>query len=111
VCVSRDGGRSFRSFALPGAAALTFAGDQDDAALLALLVPPLEEEAYVALVPAEGSPSLVAELAGRESLEDDASEEGTASIGASAIGWDATREFLWVACRAGLLALARARKH
>jgi hypothetical protein len=110
VSVSRDGGKSFRSFALPGAAALTFAGDQDDAPLLALLVPPLEEEAYMALLPAEGSPTLVAELASGGSIEE-ADDEGTASIGAAAIGWDATREFVWIACRAGLLALAKARKH
>jgi hypothetical protein len=110
VSVSRDGGKSFRSFALPGAAALTFAGAQDDAPLLALLVPPLEEEAYMALLPAEGSPTLVAELASGGSIEE-ADDEGTASIGAAAIGWDATREFVWIACRAGLLALAKARKH
>jgi hypothetical protein len=110
VCVSRDGGKSFRTFSLPGTAALTFAGDHDEAPLLALLVPPLEEEAYMALLPAEGSPSLIAELAGGGSLEDDA-EEGTASIGTAAIGWDAAREVVWIACRAGLLALARARKH
>lgn len=110
VSVSRDGGRTFRSFALPGAVALAFAGDQSDAPLLALLVPPLEDEAFVALLPAEGSPSLVAEFAGGGSLEDEAGD-GTASIGASAIGWDASRECLWIVCRAGLLALARARKH
>lgn len=110
VSVSRDGGQSYRLFALPGVAALSFAGDQDAAPLLALLVPPLEDEAFVALLPAEGSPSLVAELAGG-GLLDDGSEEGAASIGASAMGWDASREFLWIACRAGLLAFARARKH
>jgi len=110
VCVSRDGGRTFRSFALPGAAALAFAGDLDDAPLLALLVPPLEDEAFMALVPAEGSPSRIAELAGGGSPED-AEEEGNASIGAAAIGWDAAREVVWIACRAGLLALASARKH
>jgi hypothetical protein len=110
VCVSRDGGTSFRTFALPGAAALTFAGDQEDAPLLALLVPPMEDAAYLALIPAEGSPTLVAEVAENSSVEE-APEDGNASIGSAAIGWDASREILWIACRAGLLAFARARKH
>jgi hypothetical protein len=110
ICVSRDAGVTFATFPLAGTAAIAFAGDDDAAPLLALVASPLDDAAYVALIPAEGAPSRIAELTG-SSGADDASEDGGGSMGPAAIGWDPAREVAWIACRAGLIALARARKH
>lgn len=109
LCVSRDGGVSFETFNLPGVATLVFAGDNDRAPLLALLARDTEDTGYVVYVPADGPATTVAELApGGSSV---AAEDDDAPLGAAAMGWDGSREVVWLACRAGLFALARARKH
>jgi hypothetical protein len=110
VAVSRDGGASFEASALPGVTALCFAGDAEGAPLLAVLAPPFDDAIYVALVPASGPPTRIAEVAGSSGAED-AGEDDRASSGPAAIGWDSSREVAWVACRAGLFALARAQRH
>lgn len=108
LCVSRDGGASFHALPLQGVVAVAFAGDDPTAPLLAVL--DVEEGAYVALVPASGHPTLVAEIAAAGS-DDPGGGDDIAPLGPAAVAWDATREVAWIASRAGLLALGRARKH
>jgi len=98
VLLSRDGGATFSSFAFGPTRALAFAGDDADAALLVLVAPLPEAEATLVQVPARGEPTSVASLP--------APFEGP-----MAMAWDASREVLWVASRAGLGALGRARRH
>jgi hypothetical protein len=110
VCVSRDGGETFTAIQLPEAAALAFAGESERAPLLVLIAREVDSSAFVVMVPEAGEPTRIAELppcAGDPASEDD---EGGA-FGSAAMEWDTSREAVWVACRAGLIALARARKH
>jgi hypothetical protein len=110
VCVSRDGGATFTAVQLPEAAALAFAGDSERAPLLVLIAREVESSAFVVMVPEEGETTRIAELptsAGDPVSDDD---EG-AAFGSAAMEWDTSREVVWIACRAGLIALARARKH
>lgn len=108
LCVSRDGGATFLAAQLRGVVAVAFAGDDPAAPLLAVL--DVEEGAYVAQVPSSGHPTLVAEITAAGSDDPEVSED-SAPLGAAAIAWDAAREVAWIASRAGLLALGRARKH
>ena len=95
--VSRDGGATFTAPELGPTLAVAFAGDEADAPLLAVCA--AGGDAF--LVEArEPSAAHLAELQGV--IGPDA---------AVAIGWDATREVAWIACRAGLLALGSARRH
>ncbi|WP_437671417.1 hypothetical protein [Sorangium sp. So ce131] len=107
LCVSRDGGETFRVIeGLPAIVALTFAGDHKGAPLLALVARDGERRAQLVHVPANAAPTLVAEI-GTTAL----GAEDAAPIGAAAIAWDPSREVVWVACWAGLIALTRQRKH
>lgn len=110
LCVSRDGGETFRVIdGLPPVVALAFAGDHKAAPLLALVAREGERRAQLVHVPANAAPTLVAEIGDAPPGEID--EEEPASPAAAAIAWDASREVVWVACWAGLLALTRQRKH
>lgn len=98
VAVSRDGGASFSVLELSAVRAIAFAGADADAPLLALVAPEGGGSGFIAEVDAAGAPERVAEIAGpgRE---------------ATALSWDASREVVWVACAAGLLALGRPQRH
>lgn len=100
VVISRDAGRSFEALELGGAAALCFAGDDEAAPLLLL---------SSSLGAARGEAALVQILPGGEATRI-AALPGIGEAKA-AMSWDASRECLWVACEAGLLALGRPRKH
>ncbi|WP_437631262.1 hypothetical protein [Sorangium sp. So ce854] len=111
LCVSRDGGETFRVIdGLPVVLALAFAGDHRGSPLLALVAREGEGEgerrAQLVHVPASGRPTLVAEIEATGHAEEDAAAGARA-----AIAWDASREVVWVACSAGLIALTRQRKH
>ncbi|MGK4002756.1 hypothetical protein WMF31_09050 [Sorangium sp. So ce1036] len=109
LCVSRDGGETFRVLeGLPPVVALAFAGDHKAAPLLALVAREGERRAQLVHVPASAAPTLVAEIGAAPHGE---LEEEPASPGAAALAWDPSREVVWVACWAGLLALSRQRKH
>ncbi|WP_437875211.1 hypothetical protein [Sorangium sp. So ce513] len=113
LCVSRDGGETFRVIeGLPLVLALAFAGDHRGSPLLALVAREGEGEgegerrAQLVHVPASGKPTLVAEIEATGNADEDAAGAARASI-----AWDASREVVWVACSAGLVALTRQRKH
>lgn len=109
VCISRDFGETFDVMRLPGAMALAFAGDTEEAPLLVLLAPGAATSASIALVMPDGSATRVAELPDdAPSADDDDDAEG---FGPAAMEWDASREAVWIACRAGLFALSRAPRH
>jgi hypothetical protein len=93
IAVSRDAGATFSVGAFGVVLALAFAGDDDGAALLILT-----EGGAVVQSPAHGEATRVAAI------------EGLGGAPA-ALGWDATRECAWIACRAGLLAFGRAPRH
>jgi hypothetical protein len=109
ACVSRDFGETFTAIPISGAIALAFAGDQEDAPLLALIASAVDGAACVALVSAEGEATRIADLPSAPG--DGASDNDDDAFGSAAMAWDASREVAWVACRAGLIALTRARKH
>ncbi|WP_437731401.1 hypothetical protein [Sorangium sp. So ce1335] len=107
LCVSRDGGENFRVIeGLPLVLALAFAGDHRGSPLLALVAREGEPKAQLVHVPASAAPTLVAEIEATGHAEEDAAGGARA-----AIAWDASREVVWVACSAGLVALTRQRKH
>ncbi|WP_437851657.1 hypothetical protein [Sorangium sp. So ce363] len=109
LCVSRNGGETFRVLeGLAVVVALAFAGDHKTSPLLALVAREGERRAQLVHVPSNAAPTLVAELG---ATRPGAPEEEAASIGPAAIAWDASREIVWVACWAGLVALTRQRKH
>ncbi|WP_437808755.1 hypothetical protein [Sorangium sp. So ce1078] len=109
LCVSRDGGENFRVIeGLPAVVALAFAGDHKSSPLLALVAREGERRAQLVHVPPNAAPTLVAEIG---AAPHGAAEEDAASIGPAAIAWDPSREVVWVACWAGLIALTRQRKH
>lgn len=95
LAVSRDFGLTFEHFDMRGLRALTFAGDGDDAALLAVVAD--RAETWLLEVGVGGAPRRVSKLA---------SSEGT-----FALSWDHRREVVWVASGAGLVALERPRRH
>ncbi|KYF67179.1 hypothetical protein [Sorangium cellulosum] len=109
LCVSRDGGETFRVIeGLPLVVALAFAGDHRGSALLALVAREGERRAQLVHVPSNAAPTLIAEI---EATPHGAAEDDAAGMPRAAIAWDASREVVWVACSAGLLALTRQRKH
>ncbi|WP_437314514.1 hypothetical protein [Sorangium sp. So ce385] len=109
LCVSRDGGETFRVIeGLPAVVALAFAGDHKASPLLALVAREGERRAQLVHVPSNAAPTLVAEIG---ATGHGGGEEEAASVGAAAIAWDPSREVVWVACWAGLVALTRQRKH
>jgi hypothetical protein len=107
VAVSRDGGATFTLFEPGPAVAITFAGDEPGAPLLALVIPvstvsavaatATVTPAFLVQVSAAGEAVRIGELA---SVEPPA-----------AIAWDTTREVIWVASGAGLVALGMPRRH
>ena len=99
---SADGGRSFRSIELHGVLAACFAGDDEDAPLLALVAQPGEAMGYLVRVSDDEDPARVGEL--------QCGGDG-ATFGEAHLAWDGAREVAWVACRAGLLAFGPARRH
>jgi hypothetical protein len=107
LCVSRDGGVTFRAFGgLPPVLALAFAGEDEAAPLLALCAREGDARAEVAQVRARGEATLIAAI-GQERGDED---EGAAS-GPAAMAWDPSREVAWIACRVGLAAIAPKREH
>jgi len=104
VCISRDAGSTFRSVPLPGILAIAFAGETVDADLLAVVARESDDMASLVRVPCVGEPTRLAAIA-------PAGPPGTDGLGSAAIAWDGARELCWIACRAGLLAFGRARKH
>lgn len=102
--VSRDGGASFVSADLGRVLAVAFAGDGADAPLLALTARQGGEVAYLVELPRGGDPARLAEIAGAAGGDGEAESR-------AAMAWDASREVAWIACRAGLIALGRHRRH
>jgi len=100
LLLSNDSGRSFESIDLHDVVAACFAGEEEDASLLALMAPPGEAAFSLVRVSEDGEPSRVAEIA--------APKDGTNT---ASIAWDASREVVWIASRQGLIALGPARKH
>lgn len=98
--VSRDGGRSFRVCHTGPALAASFVGTGPGARLLLLTRSERAgiAAAFVLEIDEAGTETRVAEIA-------------AGGEGAAAIVWDPTREALWVACDAGLLAFQRSAKH
>jgi hypothetical protein len=107
--VSRDGGVSFQSVALPSIVALAFAGDSSDAPLLALVARSTDEVAWAVMVPAQGAAERIAEVAA--GVDFSGEDDGETFFEGATMRWDASRDVAWIGCRAGLLALARPRKH
>ncbi|WP_437644754.1 hypothetical protein [Sorangium sp. So ce362] len=109
LCVSRDGGENFRVIeGLSAVVALAFAGDPKGSPLLALVAREGERRAQLVHVPSNAAPTVVAEIG---ATLHGAAEEDAASVGPAAIAWDPSREVVWIACWAGLIALTRQRKH
>jgi photosystem II stability/assembly factor-like uncharacterized protein len=109
LCISRDGGDTFRVIGgLPPIVALAFAGEHADAPVLALVARSGEHRAQLVHVPARSTPTIVAEIG---ASSDAAPDDDPTLLGGAAIGWDSSREVAWVACRTGLIAIARQRKH
>jgi hypothetical protein len=98
VAVSRDAGQSFETTNLGPVLALAFAGDAEGAPLLALVAPQSDLPATLIQLPARGEPTRIAAL---PSVTD----------GAAAMAWDASRDCVWIACAAGLIALGATRRH
>jgi hypothetical protein len=96
VAVSRDGGLTFEHFAVNALRAAVFAGDDESAALLGVVLE--DGRPFLAELTAQGEARRIAELAG-------ALADGFALL------WDAPREVLWVASSAGLSAYAGSPRH
>jgi len=101
LSLSNDGGRSFESTDLQDVVAACFAGDDEDAPLLALVATPEATTSYLVRITEDAEPSRVAELRGPDG----------ASFTAASIAWDASRELVWIGGRQGLFALGLARQH
>ncbi len=99
VVVSRDGGATFAALEPGPTVAIAFAGDDAEAPLLALVVPRGTVVAYLVEVSARGHASRIGEV----SIADGELP--------AAIAWDASRELIWVASGAGLIALGMPRRH
>jgi hypothetical protein len=102
--VSRDAGRSYGACPAGSAIALAFAGDRDDARALVLTT---------SAERGRDAPLYLTEL-GDGDVSTRAAEVALVSgeyDRAAAIGWDAAREVMWVACSAGLLAFERPAQH
>ena len=101
VHVSRDGGATFQRCRLGPAVAIGFAGDGDDARVVALTAN--EERArssdLILVEAGEGSSTRIADIA------------TAGASGRAALVWDAAREVLWVASSAGLVAYERSARH
>ncbi len=101
VHVSRDGGATFQRCRLAPAVAIGFAGDGDDARVVALTTN--EERArssdLILVEAGEGSSTRIADIA------------TAGASGRAALVWDASREVLWVASSAGLVAFERSARH
>lgn len=108
LCVSRDGGASFRVLGgLGPVAALAFAGEDEAAPLLALCVREGDARAELARVPDAGAPTRIAALGERRAGDDD----DVRGLAPAAMIWDAAREVAWIACQVGLLAVAPKPEH
>jgi hypothetical protein len=99
VALSRDGGATFAALDPGPTVAIAFAGDGADAPLLALVAPAGAALAYLVEVSPGGDATRIGELT---------SAEGELP---AAIAWDASRELVWVASGAGLIALGMPRRH
>lgn len=100
--LSRDAGRTFRSFETGPALALAFAGAGDDARAL-VLVAAGERARDAHLVLLEGQPD--------GSLARVAEIRGGSPAGRASLAWDAAREVVWVASPSGLVAFERSTQH
>lgn len=98
VAVSRDAGQSFETAAFGPVLALAFAGDDERAPLLALTAPLPDLPATLIHAPAHGEPTRIASIPGL-------------TADAAAMAWDASRDCVWIACAAGLIAVGGARRH
>jgi hypothetical protein len=105
LSLSRDGGESFETTALERVLALAFAGDDLDGPLAVLLAPDAEGVSTVLKLDVDGAPSRVGELHGMVPSAGDS--EGAAAD----MAWDASRDVIWIACSAGLLAMGRTPQH
>jgi hypothetical protein len=98
VAVSRDAGQSFETTNLGPVLALAFAGDAEGAPLLALEAPQSDVPTTLIQLPARGEPTRIASLP-------------SFTAGPAAMAWDASRDCVWIACAAGLIAVGGARRH
>jgi hypothetical protein len=93
LSLSRDAGARFERLPIVGIRALCFAGEEATAPLLVLRASPNATEAALIELDPRGEALLRAILPG-------------AGGGPAAMVWDPTRGCVWVACEAGLIALA-----
>lgn len=110
IRLSSDAALSFHSIALPGTIAMAFAGDDERAPLLSLVANEGDSTACMVQIPVEGAPARLISLGGASPAQAALPSDNPA-FGPAAIAWDAARDLAWIACRAGLLAIGRARKH
>jgi len=99
VVVSRDGGATFATFEPGPVVAIAFAGTEVDDPLLALAAPGASGLAYLVEMKAGGEIARIGEVS---------CAEGELP---AAIAWDPSREVIWVASGAGLIALGMPRRH
>jgi hypothetical protein len=109
LVISRNGGASFRPIDLVGVVAHAFAGDDETAPVLALVLSSIDDEAYLVEVAPEGTPLRVAELPLCPRAGDEAEHDPMERV--FAMAWDATREVAWVASPSGLMAIGRPPTH
>ncbi|APR86594.1 Hypothetical protein A7982_11943 [Minicystis rosea] len=108
IAVSRDGGATFTVVELGNVPAITFAGDSPDAPLLALMAPSPNAAAFVVEIDTAGEAARVGEIAVPER---DGATEAPSPWTSASLAWDASRDVVWVASTAGLIALGRPQKH
>ncbi len=101
VHVSRDSGVTFTRSKIGPAVAIAFAGDGDDARVVALTTPEERSKSsdLILVEAGESAPSRIADV------------PAAGAAGRAALVWDAAREVLWVASSAGLVAYERSAQH
>lgn len=104
LAVSRDGGESFAP--VPGCAgtvAVAFAGDANDAPLVAAVYREAEDRTFLVRVTTEGLAEIVGDVS---APPPSASDDDVEALGrATALAWDAARGVLWVAGPFGVVAV------
>ncbi|MFO0757574.1 MAG: hypothetical protein U0359_13845 [Byssovorax sp.] len=103
LAVSRSGGQGFELLSIPGLRALCFQGEDRQAPLFALA-------ARAGGAPTEPAEASLLRLSPEGVLTELAVIPGALTDRAAMV-WDVTRDHLWVACDAGLLALAPSPPH
>lgn len=104
LVVSRDGSSFELVPGCAGTVAVAFAGEGDEAPLVAAVYREAEDRTFLVRLSAEGLAEVVAELGPSEAANEDDEPEPLGR--ANALAWDAERKVLWVAGAFGIVALA-----